>query len=61
MRNGEQIARDAPRALAGGGAADRWPLSPHTNYFTRSFERLDLDFHPEISVVFERFEPTYPT
>lgn len=34
-------------------------LDDHTWYFTRSFAALGLDFHPDIPVVFERFELRY--
>ena len=35
-------------------------LDAHAAYFARSYERLGLDFHPDIAVVFERFELVYP-
>jgi len=40
------------------GEGDRtrdWWLDAHTWSFTRSFQRLGLEFHPDIPVVFERF------
>jgi uncharacterized protein YhfF len=44
------------------GEGDRsreWWLGAHTWYFTRSFARHGLEFHPDIPVVFERFEVLY--
>lgn len=35
-------------------------LRMHTAYFTRAYERLGLEFHPHIDVVFERFEVVHP-
>lgn len=34
-------------------------LSAHTAYFTRTHSRLGLPFHPDIPVVFERFDVSY--
>lgn len=36
-------------------------LRSHTEFFMRSYERLDLAFHPEITVVFERFVVAFET
>lgn len=44
------------------GEGDRsraWWLEAHTRAFTRRAERLGIDFHDEISTVFERFELVY--
>lgn len=44
------------------GEGDRtlgWWLDAHTWFFTRSYERLGLEFHPDIPVVFERFALRY--
>jgi uncharacterized protein YhfF len=44
------------------GEGDRtraWWLNAHTSYFTRAFARLGLEFHPHITVVFERFVVRY--
>lgn len=44
------------------GEGDRsreWWLNAHTRYFTRSYARLGLEFHPDIPVVFERFAVRY--
>lgn len=44
------------------GEGDRtrdWWLDAHTWYFTRAFARLGLRFHPDIDVVFERFDVRY--
>ncbi len=35
-------------------------LRAHTAYFMRAYDRLGLDFHQDISVVFERFALVYP-
>jgi uncharacterized protein YhfF len=35
-------------------------LEAHTLCFMRSYERLGLEFHPDIAVVFERFELVHP-
>lgn len=35
-------------------------LDAHTECFIRVYDRLDLDFHPDIEVVFERFELVHP-
>lgn len=35
-------------------------LDVHTSCFMRAYERLDLEFHPDIAVVFERFELVSP-
>jgi uncharacterized protein YhfF len=37
---------------------DDW-LRGHTDYFTRSHAEADIPFHPDIPVVFERFEVLY--
>ena len=40
------------------GEGDRtrqWWLDAHAWYFTRAFARLGIEFHPDITVVFERF------
>lgn len=34
-------------------------LDAHTWFFSRTYERLGLDFHPDIPVVFERFSVRY--
>lgn len=34
-------------------------LDAHTRYFTRAYDRLGLEFHPDIAVVFERFAVRY--
>ncbi len=34
-------------------------LDGHTWYFTRTYSRLGLEFHPDIPVVFERFAVRY--
>lgn len=34
-------------------------LDAHTWFFTRTYERLGLEFHPDIPVVFERFTVRY--
>lgn len=44
------------------GEGDRtrdWWLGARTWYFTRLFARLELEFHPDIPVVFERFDVRY--
>lgn len=44
------------------GEGDRsleWWLDAHTWFFRRSYERLGLEFHPDIPVVFERFVVQY--
>lgn len=44
------------------GEGDRtrvWWLASHTRFFSRAFARLGLEFHPDIQVVFERFEVRY--
>lgn len=44
------------------GEGDRsreWWLNAHTRYFTRSFARLGLEFHPDVPVAFERFAIRY--
>ncbi len=35
-------------------------LDAHTSCFMRAYERLGLEFHPDIAVVFERFELVHP-
>jgi len=35
-------------------------LEAHTACFIRAYERLGLDFHPDVPVVFERFELVHP-
>lgn len=37
---------------------DSW-IEAHTWYFSRTLARIGADFHPEIPVVFERFEVRY--
>ena len=44
------------------GEGDRtraWWLDAHTWFFTRRYTSLGLDFHPDIPVVFERFDVLY--
>jgi uncharacterized protein YhfF len=44
------------------GEGDRsreWWLSAHTRYFSRTFARMGLEFHPDIPVAFERFVVRY--
>ena len=45
------------------GEGDRsraWWLEAHTRYFTRQCHGLGLPFHPDVGVVFERFEMVWP-
>lgn len=44
------------------GEGDRtraWWLDAHTRFFTRRYTSLGLDYHPDIPVVFERFDVLY--
>ncbi len=44
------------------GEGDRtleWWLGAHTWFFTRRYAQLELEFHPDIPVVFERFRVRY--
>lgn len=42
-----------------GDRTRRWWLDAHQRFFIRSFARLGLEYHPDIDVVFERFEVRY--
>lgn len=42
-----------------GDRTRKWWLDAHTWFFSRSYVHLGLDFHPDISVVFERFAVRY--
>ncbi|MEQ8840836.1 MAG: ASCH domain-containing protein [Acidimicrobiales bacterium] len=42
----------------GDRSRDHW-LAAHTDYFTRSHERLGAEMHADIPVVFERFDLVY--
>lgn len=42
-----------------GDRTRRWWLDAHTAYFTRAFAGMGLEFHPDIAVVFERFDVRY--
>jgi uncharacterized protein YhfF len=42
-----------------GDRSRQWWLDAHTWFFSRSYTRLGLEFHPDIDVVFERFAVRY--
>ncbi|MEZ5225334.1 MAG: hypothetical protein R2710_01305 [Acidimicrobiales bacterium] len=53
------VGRRRVRRRGRGDRSREYWLEVHTRFFERTYRALGLDFHAEISVVFERFEVVY--